>query len=50
MQKIKPGSAGGNDRYLAADVNLYGSVHYDGDRVDDDKTCVRPALWISLES
>ena len=40
----------GNDRYLAADVNLYGSVHYDGDRVDDDKTCVRPALWISLES
>ncbi len=40
----------GNNQYFAAYVNYFGSVDYIGDYVDDAYVCVRPALWINLDS
>ncbi len=40
----------GYDRDSAACVRSDGSVHYSGHSVGEDYDCVRPALWINLES
>ena len=40
----------GNFQNNVAYVYYFGSVNYYGDGVDDDSGCVRPALWINLES
>lgn len=40
----------GDDQGRAANVSDYGSVNYLGMRVDYGDGCVRPALWINLDS
>lgn len=40
----------GNDQGNAARVNIVGSVYYYGSSVNYDGACVRPALWIDLDS
>ena len=40
----------GNNQFSAAVVLTGGSLSYDGNYVDRDYVCVRPALWINLES
>ena len=40
----------GDDQAHAANVSDYGSVNYLGMRVDYGDGCVRPALWINLDS
>ena len=40
----------GDDRYFAALVLSDGLVYYSGNSVHDDLGCVRPALWINLDS
>lgn len=40
----------GNTQHNAAGVKHGGSVHYYGNSVDRGDDCVRPALWIDLES
>ena len=39
----------GADQDNAADVYNDGSVNYNGNNVNNDNDCVRPAMWISLE-
>ena len=40
----------GTYQYTAADVNYDGSVDYGGNYVGHSGGCVRPALWVNLES
>ena len=40
----------GRNQLHAAPVDMYGSLYYLGDYVLNDYGCVRPALWINLES
>lgn len=40
----------GHNQYRAAYVSYDGSVYYTGPGVHYDRDCVRPALWINLES
>ena len=40
----------GHNQYTAATVGIGGSVDYRGYRVDYDRGCVCPALWIDLDS
>ena len=40
----------GYDQGFAAIVDYGGSFSYGGDGVGDDSGCVRPALWINLDS
>ncbi|MDO4960668.1 MAG: DUF6273 domain-containing protein [Eubacteriales bacterium] len=40
----------GSNSSLAASVSNHGSVYYNGYNVNRDYVCIRPALWINLES